>query len=330
MPEMTREQVTATLQDGSELATPWWRIDAGRPGPALLVMAAQHGNEVQGSEVIRRFAPVCADGLVSGEVLLVPIANRLAVRHRRNSVKIGPEEKQTDRHKANNMNRLWPGDPDGNDIARVAFALHEALVTRATHVVDLHCWCHFWAAATLGCDDGGDSRRMAEATGTRFTRWSEPDDEVTLPTQIRRLMVQRGGGAVTLEFSGQYCVREREVQTGVRAVTNVAKTLGLLDGEPEVPEHSGIEPAEESTTPVEAPCSGLFVEQPGLQVEDRVEAGQRLGHILRDDDLSTVEICAPVGGWLWRFGSHRGDPDVSLADQHPYSDPGDTLASLVI
>jgi predicted deacylase len=103
----------------------------------------------------------------------------------------------------------------------------------------------------------------------------------------------------------------------------------MLEGEPELPSDTGIPVDDEMTTLVEAPCSGLFVQAPGLRLEDRVEAGQSLGHIIREDDLSTVEITAPVGGWLWRYGSHRPDPDVKLPDQHPYSDSGDPLASII-
>lgn len=44
------DHAVATLQDGSKLATPFWRIESGKDGPSLLLLAAQHGNEVQGVE----------------------------------------------------------------------------------------------------------------------------------------------------------------------------------------------------------------------------------------------------------------------------------------
>lgn len=326
--EMTLRHVETTLTGGETLRTPFWEIDSGAEGPVLLVIAAQHGNEVQGTEVIRRFAPRCADGLIAGTALVVPFGNLLAIRHRRNSLMLGPEEKHTELHSRFNMNSLWPGDPAGNDVERLVASLDEALVQRATHVIDLHCWNRFWAAATLAWDTG-DGRRMGEASGMRFV-WMRgapelPDDH----TQIRNIVVKRGGSAMAIEFSGQYCVCEREVRAGVRAMQNVAKVLGMMEGEPEIPPDTGLTVTDENTTTIEAPCRGLFVEQPGVMPEDRIEAGERLGHILRDDDLSVVEVTAPVAGWLWRYGSHRPDPDVSLADQHPYSDHGDPLAAIV-
>ncbi len=57
-------------------------------------------------------------------------------------------------------------------------------------------------------------------------------------------------------------VVEREVQTGLRAVTNVAKMLGMLPGEPELPPDTGIAVTDDTTVVVEAQCSGLFVQAP--------------------------------------------------------------------
>lgn len=329
-PEMTLRHVETMLTDGETLRTPWWEIDSGAEGPALMIIAGQHGNEVQGTEVIRRFAAICAEEMVGGRGLLVLFGNLPAIRHRRNSIMIGPEEKHTDLHRKYNLNGQWPGDADGHHIQRLAHDLYEQLVTQATHVVDLHCWNRFWATCTLATDDGdGDSRRMGDAAGTRFTTWRPPAESDALPAQIRTAAYLNGASVMAMEFAGQYCVYEREVLTGLRAMTNVAKALGMLDGEPRIPPDSGIVPTAGNTSLIEAPCRGLFVEEPGIALEDRIEAGQRLGHILRDDDLSVVEIISPVDGWLWRYGRHRESCDVRLPDWHPYSDPGDPLASIV-
>ncbi len=327
-PSVEVEHAIADLSDGRRLATPFWRVRSDREGPSLLVVAAQHGNEVQGAEVIRRFTALCADSLVAGEAWLVPFMNLSAMGERRNSAGLGPEEKGTERALAANMNRLWPGDPGGGDVERVAYALHQAIVWHCTHCIDLHCWNRFWATATLATDDSGESRAMGEVAGTRFVRWDSPPETSDPPAQIRTVVMRRGGAGMAMELAGQYVVIEREVRTGLRGVTNVARMLGMLEGDPDLALDTGIEVRDDNTVVVEAPCSGLFVAE-ALQLEDRVEAGQRLGHIIRDEDLATVEVTAPAGGWLWRFGSHRPDPDVKLPDQHPYSDPGDPLASIV-
>jgi len=327
-PTVEVEHAIADLSDGRTLATPFWRVRSGREGPSLLVVAAQHGNEVQGAEVIRRFMALCADGLATGEGWLVPFMNLPAIGERRNSAGLGPEEKGTERALAANMNLVWPGDPRGDDVERVVHALDQAIVGHCTHCIDLHCWNRFWATATLATDDGGESRAMGEAAGTRFVSWCPPPETSDRPAQIRTVVMRRGGAGMAMELAGQYVVIERQVRTGLRAVTNVARMLGMLEGDPDPAPDTGIPVRDDNTVVVEAPCAGLFVAE-ALQLEDRVEAGQLLGHIIRDEDLGSVEVTAPAGGWLWRFGCHRPDPDVKLPDQHPYSDPGDPLASIV-
>jgi len=52
-----------------EFKMAYWDIDSGKEGPCLLVTAAVHGNEVQGSEVIRRFCPVAEKSIVKGRMI---------------------------------------------------------------------------------------------------------------------------------------------------------------------------------------------------------------------------------------------------------------------
>ncbi len=119
------DYAVATLTDGSELVNPFWRIDSGRDGPCLGMIASQHGNEVQGAEVARRFAQVCAEQLVAGSVHLIPYGNLQAVRARRHSKDLGPE--QPGRFsQGHNIQQVWPGDPEGNDTERAAYALDQA------------------------------------------------------------------------------------------------------------------------------------------------------------------------------------------------------------
>ena len=42
--KVTVDHAVATLEDGTTLATPFWRIESKKDGPSLLLLAAQHGN----------------------------------------------------------------------------------------------------------------------------------------------------------------------------------------------------------------------------------------------------------------------------------------------
>jgi len=57
--------------------------------------------------------------------------------------------------------------------------------------------------------------------------------------------------------------------------------------------------------------------------------GQRLGHLIRADNLQTVEIIAPVAGYLYSYGCFRSHSDVQLPAMHPYAEVGDVLAGIM-
>jgi uncharacterized protein len=330
------ERAIAILEDGSSLATPYWMIDSGKDGPSLALIAAQHGNEVQGTEVARRFQKICIEQLVAGRVFLIPMSNLPAIRKRRHSFDLGPEENnRLNPEKLHNMQRHWPGNPKGNDTARIAWSLDQAVFGHCTHVVDIHCWEHVKAAETLVYYDHEPSRIIGEVTTTRFISSSAIPEVQGDTMMIRRLMVERGNGAITVELSGQYQMRELQVLTGLSSMVNIAKKLGMIEGEPESPGQH-IERRSDKSHEVVASCSGIFM--PGfskekgkiLGPEDYVVKGQPLGHIINEADLTKVTVLAPVAGYLWQFGvCHRALCDASLPAQHPYVETGDRIALVI-
>ena len=333
--KVTVDYAVATLEDGSMLSTPFWRVESGREGPSLLVVAAQHGNEVHGVEVARRLKEVCARRLVAGSVWLVPVANLPAVRRRRHSVDLGPE--QPGRFsKGHNMQRTWPGDPEGNNTERLASALHQAVLRHCSHAVDIHCWNQFWAAETLAVADHEPSRAMGEATTTRFISYSSRPVPESGKMMLSQLMRKRGAAVAVIELSGQFQMQERQVRIGLSSMVNIAKLLGMVEGEPERIDGPRAERTKENSREVHAPCPGVFMpalrkdKSATLAPEDFVEEGQTLGHILRESDLATVPILAPASGYLWQFGMcHGGVCDASLPALHPYAEAGEKLAQIM-
>ncbi len=304
MPEATLEYAVATLTDGSKVRTPYWRIESGKEGEAFLVLAAQHGNEVQGCEVIRRFKAVCEQQLVAGSVWLVPFANVPALRHRRSHISLGPEQPYAD-DRGHNMNRTWSGNPEGNDTERLSYSIHEAVVRHCTRCLDLHSWSRFTATATLARKDGGLCEEIARATAIRFVLWRslQLGNTPGQPTTIGALFNGSGRASATIELAPQWVIRPKEVALGLRAATNMAKLFGMIEGEMELLDEQvsferNDEADQERIHVVKAPCAGLFVEA-GLETSDRVEEGLRRQaiaggvHILAPE--CAVPLTAPLG-----------------------------------
>jgi predicted deacylase len=318
-------EVRADTTDFGAVHIPYWQIESGVGGPCLLVTCAQHSNEVQGSEAMRRFVPMAARELRKGRISIVPFCNKPALWKRRPHISSTPERPYGD-DAGHNMNRTWPGRPEGNDTERLSAAIYGALGEQATHNVDIHCWERFTAPASLPRKDRPLSIELARVCALPFASlwdgWAAPEQ----PSTIDTLFNDTGRSSLTFELSGQYALYEREVCWGLRAVLNVVKFLGMIDGAMEEPEQPIVWLHDTDQVRVTAPANGLFARADGLATASRVEEGQVLGTLLSDDDLSVTEIRAPTGGYLYSYDCSRANSDVSLTAQHPYASRGDRLA----
>ena len=97
-------------------------------GPSVLLMAGNHGDEYEGeiclAKLIRRLDPQA----VKGSVTILPMANTPAVMAAR---RCSPLD-------GGNLNRAFPGSPDGTPTSRLAHFLENDLFPRHDVVFDLH------------------------------------------------------------------------------------------------------------------------------------------------------------------------------------------------
>jgi N-alpha-acetyl-L-2,4-diaminobutyrate deacetylase len=330
MAEVTVSHTTAHTIAFGEVDIPYWEVTSGRDGPVLLITATQHGNEVQGPEVIRRFVLIAGQHLQKGQVIAVPFCNRPALWKRRHHISSGPERPYGD-DDGHNMNRTWPGRADGNDTERMSYAIYQAVGDRATHCIDIHSWERFGATACLPRRDRPRSMELARVSALPFAMPSAgsgaSETKPDAPCQIGAYFNDSGRASLTFELSGQYVVIEKEVRRGLRCCLNIARFLGMLPGEPEGLDEPMVWMDTATVVSVEAPSDGLFVEA-GLETCDWVQEGQLLGHILSDADLSTLEVRAPISGRLSAYGCRRDNSDVALPAMHPYASKGDRLATI--
>ncbi|MBM4082797.1 MAG: succinylglutamate desuccinylase/aspartoacylase family protein [Planctomycetes bacterium] len=320
----------ANTMDYGAVRIPYWQIESGQDGPRLLITCAQHGNEVQGAEVMRRFVPMAARGLKKGQISIAPFCNKPALWKRRPHISTTPERPYAD-DAGHNMNRTWPGKAEGNDTERLSAAIYAALGEKATHNIDIHCWERFTGATALPRKDRPMSMDMAKVCALPFSnpREVKPATPPAPTMTIGALFNDSGRASLTFELSGQYIIYEREVRWGLRAALNIVKFLGMMEGAIEPPERPTVWLDNAEQVKVTAPSNGLFARAAGLLTADAVEQGQVIGYLLSDDDLSTTEIKSPISGFLHSYDCSRASSDVSLASQHPYASQGDRLATVV-
>lgn len=316
-------RIRLDLPPWGEVGLTVYTLDSGRPGPALLIHAARHGNEVSGVEVARRFLQRARRELRRGRLVVVPVANPVALWQRQYRLDRPPDSPLQAAPDNGRMGR-WPGDPEGDEADRIVYALCQGLPEQALDVVvDLHCSepaFASWAYEREGCPP---SQQLAALSGFRFIRVAKPLDW-TPPGYFNAT----GRAGLTLELSGTFAIRAREVRRGVRACVNVARHLGLMEG-PLLRDGPSVRIIEggDDLVAVRAPVSGLYVagaRQPG----DYVGENQVVCGLLREGDWRRIAVRAPVGGYLHTLGPNRPGAHHSLQAQHAYVTAGEVLAEI--
>ena len=324
--------VEADLGYAGQVRIPYWELDSGSPGPCVLIAAAQHGNEVQGAEAMRRALPDVQAHLRRGRCLMVPFANLPALRNLHPHIDFVLSRTPCSLL-AHNLNCNWPGKSDGNAAQRLAAALFGALVGQATHCFDLHCWNAFWAATALPRKSNPESVRLAQAIALPFIRLMDdpvPAQPPPANCNLGSYFSSTGRVGLAIEFAGQYAFWEEQLRIGARAVRNFLRALDMLDGALEGQEDPSVVLDDSRIVDVKAPHSGLFCATAGLAPADPVAAAAVLGTVLGDDDLASTVLTAPAAGRLYQFGAcHAFTSEHSMMWYHPYVKAGETVARIV-
>ena len=114
------------LLGGTPYETPLHRLGSGRPGPVVLVLGGVHGNEPGGWLAAERLLESLE--VARGSVLIVRRANKLATEAFARTL---PE--------LGDLNRLYPGDPSGPPMARMAYEIVQLIEQyRAEALIDMH------------------------------------------------------------------------------------------------------------------------------------------------------------------------------------------------
>ena len=286
----TAERITLTrLPSGVPVETTVHVYEGDADGPTLYVQAAQHGREVNGTEVLRRVHDRLGHDALAGRLVAVPVANPLTFDH---VSYVAPAA--LDPYNAN-MNRVWPGDDDGSLTQRMAARLWE-YVGSADAVVDLHTGSPEMLSHTLFRAGDAESERLASAFGTDLLLAEAADEDAgaewadrDFHGKLRVAATRAGTPAVTPELGHNRQVVESAVETGVAGVFGVLRRLGMLPGDPDPPADQQV--ARNHLGRVTATDPGLFLLDDDVELGDEVSVGDRLGRVY---DPATYEAIQDV------------------------------------
>lgn len=212
------ELPVARLFDYTSMSIPVEVVRGKEDGPTLFVSAAIHGDEINGTEIIRRL--LSRRGQFSGlkgTLIAVPVVNIFGFN---NNTRYLPDRRD--------LNRCFPGSKTGSLAAQMANIFMTEIVAKATHGIDLHTGGGHRAnlPQIRACIDDKETDRLAHAFNVPVIMNSSLRDG-----SLRQAAADKG--IPTLLYEGGEALRydERVIRIGLEGINSVMVAIGMLEGE---------------------------------------------------------------------------------------------------
>lgn len=272
-------------------------IKSAQDGPTLLLLGGSHGDEYEGpivlSNLIHGLIPL--EGL-RGQLIVLPALNTPAVQQ---GMRLSPLD-------GGNMNRAFPGDPNGTMTSRLTHYLTSELIPRSDVVIDLHSGGK--SLAFVPCTIVPQQKTeeatarivaLAEAFGAPMTViLKEPEVATMIDAQVEA----QGKVMLATELGGIGTVTPETVAIAADGLLGTMVHLGLLPAaalERRISAERGssrIVRVDDLSHYVYADDAGVF--EPAVDAGAPVRKGALLGrlHMVDRVDRPPTDIHARTGG----------------------------------
>ncbi len=277
----------------------------GSDGPTVLMLGGTHGDEFEGPAAILRLAARLQPAHLSGQVILLPALNAPALAA---SSRVSPLDGQ-------NLNRAFPGDPDGGPTAMLAHFVETVLLPRVDAVIDLHSGgkASVFAPCALAsrCADADLTRAnldLAAAFGLPLV-WmlGEHNDD----RSVNAAAARAGVPMIAAELGGGGNITPEIVDGAETGLLRCMAHLGIVEAAYPVPTPPRRVEIASPFDSLHAPGDGLFDRR--VSAGQEVQAGDLAGHLRFPDDPGrpALDLTFPNSGFVLAHGNRgmvrRGD-----------------------
>lgn len=259
---------------------------ANGEGPTALITGGTHGDEYEGQVIARQLITKLDPSQVTGRLIILPAFNYLAVL----------EASRVSAIDDVNMNRAFPGDPDGSPTEMLAHWVDSVVLPQSQVVMDLHSGGKTGEYLPVGYFRQAGDRAFMEKKVAAFKAFGAPMTVVVGPTSDDRSLSaasdRHSVPMVSAELGGLGAISPEAFRIGGAGVRGVLAYLGIVapppEGVPEPRTRFMLIPDRSYNAMATAP--GLFL--PAARLGDAVVEGQLAGTIYPVDDLSlaTIEV----------------------------------------
>jgi hypothetical protein len=229
---------------------------------------------------------------LKGTVVMVHVANMPSLLAR--TIYYSPVD-------GKNLNRVYPGKPDGTISDRIADTITREVIARATHVVDLHCgdgneslrpYSYWITTGDPAVARAGRSMALAFGLDHIVVDNERPTDPAA-SLYTSNTAITRGKPALTTETGGMAVVDEASIELVLRGVSGLMKHLGMRADGPDAVSAPVFLARNEV---VRAGATGIFYAE--VERGRDVTKGARLGRITDFQGKTIEEVRAPFDGHI--------------------------------
>ena len=292
---------------------PFTIIHGAASGPVLALIAGTHGMEYVPIIALQRMRTAIDPKTLRGTVILVHVANMPSSPRR--TIYYSPAD-------GKNLNRVFPGRANGTLSERIADTITREVITRATHVIDLHCgdgneslspYSYWITTGPAGVAD--QSRDLALAFGLdHIVVDRERPTDPAASVYLSNTAITRGKPALTTETGGMALVDDAAIGLVERGVAGVLRHLKMRNDGP-APTNSPVFIGRNEV--MRAGVTGIFY--PAVERGRTVAKGSRIGHITDFHGRVIEEIVATFDGEvLYIVGTppvSKGEPVVMIGSR---------------
>jgi len=266
-------------------------VRGAQSGPTLALIAGTHGSEVAPIIALQRVRTMIDPAALRGTVLIVHVANMPSFLGR--TIYYSPIDRK-------NLNRVYPGKPDGTVSERIAYAITNQIIERADYLVDLHAGdgneslrpYSYWSPLGLNARADSIAREMALAFGSDHivVDTARPRD-VRASVYTQNTAQLRGKPAITTETGYLGIPVEEMVQRNVDGVFRLLRYLRMVPGDVELVRNPLFF---DRTEVLRSPATGVWHAK--VERGQSVQKGALVGILTDFFGATQAEIRAPFGG----------------------------------
>ena len=231
--EMGSGYLDVPEKNGIRTRIPVTVVNGSKPGKVLALVAGVHGYEYPPILALYRLKEKIDPSTLSGTLILVHIANLQSFQRR--IIYYNPNDWK-------NLNRVFPGDPEGTISQRVAHVLKKEVVDRCDYLIDMHCgdgnealipYTYWMITGDKNLDE--ISKKMALAFGIKYVIIDQSrTKDLTDSKYLGNTAVLFNKPAITTESGYLGKIDEESIVRNTRGILSVMRLFEMIKGEPDM------------------------------------------------------------------------------------------------